>query len=291
MIKNLEPIEDKISNRKRTFLDMGIFEDDGSKKLIYRKYEADENWKKVLQSVFESYKVDQVWIDIFAGNGNSKIFVESVTVDNSMMNYHNQLPSAPLSGVGNLSNVPEPFINYMLNDKELKIREKEELIRELKDQQKLDQDTIKKLNERNTELETDVKFQAREFALQKKEDELLEKENSKSGLGGIVEQVSQNEQFMEIAKMGIGALIAKWTSGSSVPGQVPPLGNIYDPTISAERNEYIKNIVNWLKNQGDENFARFMGIVQVIDKNPNMMFQLINFINNAGNNGDSSNQS
>lgn len=279
MMNNLQPIAEIIESRKRTFLDIGIF-DDGDKKLINRKYEVDENWKKVLQSVFETYGVSEIWIDVYAGNGNSKVFVESVTVDKSMMNFQSPLPvsTAPLAGLGNLGNVPEQFLNYMLNDKEQKIKEKEDIIREMKDQHKIDLDTISKLQERNIELERNSKFKEKEFELNKREEEIEERSNRKSGLEGIYEQATSNPQVMEIVKMFVQSKLMPgqpYTPATPLSGVQDPFN---DPSQTAERNAIAKYIFDWLRLQNDEIATKFYVIYDAISKKPALIDKLVKII-------------
>lgn len=271
---NLSQTTAILAKRKTSFLDIGYY-DNGKKKTVFNKYEADKNWKKVLQSVFEDHQVSEVFIDIYAPNGSSYKLIESVRIENNNNNMYSNQATPTLMGVGSSAS-NDQFLNYIIREKDEKINDRNEALKELKDQHKLDQDTIRELREKNLELEKDNKFKEKEFELQKYEESLIDKENRKGGLDGYIENVNAltaNPQIMEMAKMFLAAKL-----GQNLSTQAPTLGNVENPNASSAKNDMVNRINQWLRIQNDEVTAKTLGLVSIFADKPNAINTALNSV-------------
>lgn len=275
---NIDQTTKIITSRPQSFLDIGIIEG-GEKKLIHRKYDASNgNWKKLITDVFTDFGVPSVFIDIYAPNGSSFKLVQSVTLNNNG-SFAQQQPQT-MAGLGAIAPVhtamPDQFTAYVLREKDEKIREKEDRILELKDQYKLDQDTIRELREKNWELEKASKFMQKEFELQRAEENLQRENDRKGSLEGIADSVMQNEKLMDIAHALIMSKIQQ-------PQQIDAsgMGAIEnDPNVSEGKKQIIKEIAQWLKAQHDATASKIYAIFNQLAMNPKTIDKLINDFSN-----------
>lgn len=278
---NIDQTTQIISQRKQSFLDIGI-QEQGEKRIIFKKYDADNgHWKKLVAGIFTDYGVSSVFIDIYAPNGSSFKLVQSVTLNNNG-SFAQQQPQFPMAGLGNIAPVhtamPDQFTAYVLREKDEKIREKEDRILELKDQYKLDQDTIRELREKNWELERNNKFMQKEFELQRAEENLSRENDRKGSLEGIAESVMQNEKLMDIAHALIMSKIQQ-----PQPQQIDAsgMGTIEnDPNVSEGKKQIIKEIASWLKVQHDATASKIYAIFNQLAMNPKTIDKLINDFSN-----------
>lgn len=274
---NIDQTTKIITSRPQSFLDIGIIEG-GEKKLIHRKYDASNgNWKKLIADVFTDFGVPSVFIDIYAPNGSSFKLVQSVTLNNDG-SYLQQQPQFPMAGLGAApTQIPDHFTAYVLREKDEKIREREDRILELKDQHKLDQDTIRELREKNWELEKAAKFMQKEFELQRAEENLQRENDRKGSLEGIAETVMANDKLMDIAHALIMSKIQQQ------PQQVEASGMTAldsDPSISEGKKQIIREIAEWLKMQHDATASKIYAIFNQLAMNPKTIDKLINDFSN-----------
>lgn len=273
---NIDQTTKIITSRPQSFLDIGIIEG-GEKKLIHRKYDASNgNWKKLIADVFTDFTVPSVFIDIYAPNGSSFKLVQSVTLNNDG-SYMQQQPQFGMMGLGSAPQMPDHFTAYVLREKDEKIREREDRILELKDQHKLDQDTIRELREKNWELEKAAKFMQKEFELQRAEENLQRENDRKGSLEGIAETVMANDKLMDIAHALIMSKIQQQ------PQQVEASGMTAldsDPSISEGKKQIIREIAEWLKMQHDATASKIYAIFNQLAMNPKTIDKLINDFSN-----------
>lgn len=272
---NIDQTTKIITSRPQSFLDIGIIEG-GEKKLIHRKYDASNgNWKKLIADVFTDFGVPSVFIDIYAPNGSSFKLVQSVTLNNDG-SYMQQQPQFGMMGLG-APQMPDHFTAYVLREKDEKIREREDRILELKDQHKLDQDTIRELREKNWELEKAAKFMQKEFELQRAEENLQRENDRKGSLEGIAETVMANDKLMDIAHALIMSKIQQQ------PQQVEASGMTAldsDQSISEGKKQIIREIAEWLKMQHDATASKIYAIFNQLAMNPKTIDKLINDFSN-----------
>ncbi len=270
---NIDQTTEILQKRERNYLDIGYMSN-GEKRIVYRKYEPDSNFRKLIIHTFQDYQVPELFIDIYAPNGSSFKFDRSVSIRNE----GNYAP-APQQFAGLAGAMPDQFTAYIIREKEEKISEKAEVIRELKDQQKLDQDTIRELRDKNFELERTVKFQAKEFELQKAEDNLLRENEKKNSLEGIVEKVTSNEKLMELAGAFMMAKMQPQPSASVMDSSA--LGGFeIDPSISHEKKQMIKNIAMWLKEQEDGLVKKVYSVFNHLSMNPKLIDSTLEILQN-----------
>lgn len=261
-----------IANRPQSFLDIGTHEG-GQKRIVFKKYNAaNGNWKKLVTDLFAD-GASEVFIDIYRPNGSSFKFVRDVTITND--GSYAQFPQLQTQ---TQPAMPDQFTAYIIREKDEKIRDREERVNELKDQNRIDQDTIRELREKNWQLEKTNKFMEKEFEL-KRAEENLERENERKGsLEGIAETVMNNEKIMDIAHAVIMSKVQQ-PQISDTTG----LGGIEnDPSISPNKKKIIMETSQWFKMQSDEMAAKIYEIFSRLSMKPKMIDKIINDLSNNG---------
>ncbi len=245
---NIDQSTNIISQRKNGFLDIGYYDQGGTKIFVEKKLEATDNWRDVLKQIFSQNNVSEAFIDLYSPNGSSYKLRESIRIENNNSMYSSNQSQSLMGLPTSAGSSNDQFFNYVIRDKEEKIIEKNEMIKELKDQLKLDQDTIRELRVKNMDLEKDNKFKEKGFELARYEDTLNEKEKAKTGLSGITDVVSElagNPNLMKIAEMYMASRMGQ--------GQMGQLEENVHPSIP--------EIVLWLKSQPEATILKVHGLI------------------------------
>lgn len=174
------------------------------------------------------------------------------------------VPSAQPSG----SSHGDYFVQWMLAEKDRRIGEKDEVIRDLRDANKIQADSIRQLTEKNNELLLDQKTLGRTHELNLREARMEAEASQQKGLGGVMQQMGSLPP--DLLTMVVGRLLGTPTPAPQLGGPALPAG------LSTGQQEAIQAVIG-LMSQSDEVAIKIYSAVMVFAQRPGGLDHLVQF--------------
>ncbi|MFD3001432.1 hypothetical protein ACFS7Z_13755 [Pontibacter toksunensis] len=134
--------------------------------------------------------------------------------------------------------------------KQEQLEESRELVKELRDQHKMDQDTIRKLTDENNKLQLDARMREREFEIEKRELEV----NKPKGLEGVMQTVQGLPESVTLA------LISRFLGPAPAPqiqmGAAPMM-----PGLTANQQALITELNKELSQWDEQQLTKLYAVV------------------------------
>lgn len=173
--------------------------------------------------------------------------------------------------------------NYIITEKNDRLREKDELIKDQKDEIKILKADLQKVKDAAWEKEKELKFLQKEHELDNYKSEI----ESSKGLNGLVDRVTENPQLL----MGMMNMVAMFSGkpmpqlGMALPNQATaaePQQNYFTDSnhLSANHQQIIAEITKYLESAPEEIAAKFFAVFLKLAKNPQNLDLTIQLLNN-----------
>lgn len=232
--------------------------------------------RSTVESAFMYYPNCRISLEVYAPNGSRNKLSDTYLLINpnqandmsGIIPSYNQQPqqnqnSQLIEGLG-----LNGTANYLLNEKAQQINDLKEQLRELRDTNRMHEQTIREEREKRWRLEQDLSLKDREFNLEKLE---IEASTSK-GLNGLVDRATS---VIEAKPELLGVLISALTN-KAIPMQI---GSVPDPSpvehLSTEAQNAYNNLTSWLQGQPEQAIGEFYAVALLVSQNKLNLSQII----------------